>query len=370
MAKKLIAFALMVALIAAQPVLAKTASQQLEEVNKEKAQTQSSLQTQKNNVNKALQNIKKTEEQIDATEVQLDVLEQEIAELIERIASKEDQIKMEEERLAIENENVNKMVNYMFYQDDYTALSLLLESENIIDALTNLDMYQIVQESNMERIQKIEVMVEDLKNQKTELDQLRRTLKTKETNLEARKDRLMISKSETEAYRQAVIQDISKLEKQIDALNSEAEALISKIRSEQSSTKVYAGGELLWPVPSSSKITSPYGYRIHPILKTKKMHSGIDIGTPSGKDIVAANSGTVLMATYNSSYGNVILIDHGGGIATLYAHCSKLLVLKGDEVARGQVIALIGSTGMSTGPHLHFEVRKNGQFVNPMDWLQ
>ena len=109
--------------------------------------------------------------------------------------------------------------------------------------------------------------------------------------------------------------------------------------------------------------------RNHPILKVPKMHTGIDIGAGSGTDILAANAGTVITAGWNNSYGYMVMIDHGGGIVTLYAHASKLLVSTGNVVARGQTIAKVGSTGMSTGPHLHFEVRLNGVYKNPLDYV-
>ena len=123
-----------------------------------------------------------------------------------------------------------------------------------------------------------------------------------------------------------------------------------------------------WPCPSSYNVTSYYGMRKHPILRKYKMHTGIDIGASKGSSIVAANKGTVIMATYDKSggYGNMVVLDHGAGITTLYAHASKLCVKVGDEVKAGAVIAKVGSTGLSTGNHLHFEVRVNGETKNPL----
>jgi murein DD-endopeptidase MepM/ murein hydrolase activator NlpD len=124
---------------------------------------------------------------------------------------------------------------------------------------------------------------------------------------------------------------------------------------------------MTWPVPSSYRITSSFGMRKHPILRKNKMHTGVDRGADKGASIVAANSGTVIMAHYDKNgYGNMVVIDHGGGITTLYAHASKLLVKVGDKVKSGQTIAKVGSTGLSTGNHLHFEVRVNGEPKDPM----
>ena len=127
---------------------------------------------------------------------------------------------------------------------------------------------------------------------------------------------------------------------------------------------------MAWPVPSSSRITSPYGYRTHPILRTRSFHSGVDIAAPTGTPIVAANDGTVIYSGTRGGYGKCIIIDHGGGTATLYAHCSQLLVSSGTTVSRGSTIAKVGSTGQSTGPHCHFEVRINGSTTEPMAYLR
>ncbi|NLJ41325.1 MAG: peptidoglycan DD-metalloendopeptidase family protein [Clostridiales bacterium] len=130
-------------------------------------------------------------------------------------------------------------------------------------------------------------------------------------------------------------------------------------------------GVMTWPAPGYRHISSNFGYRIHPITGVRKLHSGMDIsgGGINGKDAVAAAAGEVIISGYNSGYGNYVVIDHGGGITTLYAHGSKRLVEVGQNVSAGQAVIKIGSTGVSTGPHLHFEVRKNGTPVNPKPYL-
>ena len=132
----------------------------------------------------------------------------------------------------------------------------------------------------------------------------------------------------------------------------------------------YSGGKFLWPAPGHYQITSKFGYRVHPLTGTRRLHAGIDIAVPSGCGIYAAADGVVAVSTYSSSAGNYVMINHGGGISTVYMHNSKLLVSVGDQVKRGQKIALSGSTGWSTGPHCHFGVRKNGTYVNPIPYLK
>ena len=125
-----------------------------------------------------------------------------------------------------------------------------------------------------------------------------------------------------------------------------------------------------WPTPGYTKITSSYGYRIHPITGSLKFHSGVDIGARCGSPIVAAADGTVTISVYSNSYGNYVEVDHGGGIRTRYAHMSRRLCQVGDTVAQGETIGLVGSTGNSTGNHLHFELRIRGTTYDPMQYFK
>jgi murein DD-endopeptidase MepM/ murein hydrolase activator NlpD len=136
----------------------------------------------------------------------------------------------------------------------------------------------------------------------------------------------------------------------------------SEPEEEDYTPRTFRGGFIR---PVGGRITSGFGYRFHPILRRRKLHTGVDFGAPSGTPIRAAASGTVLLAGYSGGYGKCVIIYHGDGVTTLYGHCSLLNVSEGQEVRQGQVIARVGSTGMSTGPHLHFEVRRNGTPVRP-----
>ena len=128
-------------------------------------------------------------------------------------------------------------------------------------------------------------------------------------------------------------------------------------------------GQFLWPIPGYTKITSNYGYRIHPISGKYKLHSGVDVGAPIGANFVAMADGIVCRATYSDSYGNMVIIKHNEEYSSLYAHGSQLLVKTNQYVTKGTPVLKVGSTGNSTGPHAHFEIRKNNQCVNPMDFF-
>jgi len=207
----------------------------------------------------------------------------------------------------------------------------------------------------------------DLK--KRSLEQLKNDLVQQRENVKIKREQVEVSRGEVTRLRSEVAQSNKALESQVDELNQYAAELSDKIRKAQSN-EAYVGGVFAWPSPGYERITSSFGYRIHPILKTRKLHTGIDIGVPANNTIVAANDGTVIHSNWLGGYGKAIMIDHGGNMVTLYGHNNTLLVAMGDKVKKGQTIAKSGSTGMSTGPHLHFEVRKDGNYIDPMPYLK
>jgi len=185
---------------------------------------------------------------------------------------------------------------------------------------------------------------------------------------------LVQQQSEQQRFVDNLQRDINAFQRVYDQARQEEDALIRSIQSRMSTAGdgTFVGGTFLWPVPGraiGSGAGSRFGYRIHPITGRNAFHGGIDIPAPSGTNIIAANAGTVIFSGWNGGFGNCIIIDHGGGYATLYAHNSANLVRVGQQVYRGQVIARVGSTGNSTGPHLHFEVHVNGRRVNPMNYF-
>ena len=165
-------------------------------------------------------------------------------------------------------------------------------------------------------------------------------------------------------------EDIAMQNNTISALEQAVAAEKKRLaESGQKSSVSYNGGKFAWPAPSYTRISSDYGMRMHPTLNVEKFHNGVDMAAPNGSPILAAYDGQVVAADYNASMGNYIMIDHGDGLYTVYMHCSALYVSAGASVAKGANIAAVGSTGRSTGPHLHFSVRLNGNYVNPWNYL-
>jgi murein DD-endopeptidase MepM/ murein hydrolase activator NlpD len=231
-----------------------------------------------------------------------------------------------------------------------------------------MDMVQRIFDYDVEILKELEEQHRIIEEKKKELENLQAQLQAQKQKEADKQSALQASRGKVSSLKSQVEKDNKALEEMIDSLNAEADRVVEEIKKLQGK-QADIGGDFLWPSASSTRVTSEFGYRMHPILKVNKLHTGMDIGAASGTQVLAANYGTVIKAEWNNSYGNVIMVDHGGGIVTLYAHNSKLLAKTGDYVKKGQAIALVGSTGNSTGPHIHFEVRVNGQYQDPRKWL-
>ena len=189
----------------------------------------------------------------------------------------------------------------------------------------------------------------------------------------AQRDGLRVQVRSEEARQKALLQEVKEQVKQFEAeiasLKKESDAIAALLRARQKAQRVTPSGKGVLAVPVPGGITSGFGSRLHPIFETMRMHTGIDFSAPTGTPVKAADAGTVAVAGTRGGYGTTVIIDHNNGLATLYGHLSRLAVSEGAKVARGQVVGYAGSTGFSTGPHLHFEVRVNGNPVDPMRYL-
>jgi murein DD-endopeptidase MepM/ murein hydrolase activator NlpD len=235
--------------------------------------------------------------------------------------------------------------------------------------------------------------INNIKEQKKEIHEMKEDFKKKQIKIASISKDIAVQKStyedqnqEQEEYLHQIQTDRKVYEREANALEGESDRIGAMLRSlmaqqrsmssrpntrtaSRQSIVVYKGGRMGWP-SGATTLTSYFGYRVHPIFGTRKLHSGVDIGAPAGTPIYAAADGIVVTAGWTGGYGKAVIIDHGNGIATLYGHSSALYVSPGQPVKRGQLIAATGSTGFSTGPHLHFEVRVNGTPVDPLAYLQ
>lgn len=295
-----------------------------------------------------------------------EVLKQEIS---MRIAESEQKIINLTEEIEVNNEILEERLRAMYMNGTGGYFEIILNAENLIDALTRVDMIQLIVKSDVELLKTINDQKLEVEELKLEQETKRNELTAVINDLNAKQNEVMVASRSKENYMQSLQNNIEEILRQEAAMEKQSKQIEKDILAAQRAVE-YAGGVMTWPVPGQYRITSQFGGRIHPITGVWSTHGGTDIAAPYGTPVVSANAGEVIFAGYHYSYGNYVIVDHGGGIATLYAHNSKLLVSKGQAVAKGETIALVGSTGESTGNHLHFEVRVNGVRKQPMDYLK
>lgn len=346
---------------------------QLDDADAKTKQAQKELQKAQEAKKAALAQYNAIDKQISDTEDEIGRIETQIEQTKEDILLKQEELKAAEEEFKQYEAVFMVRARAMYENSEIDYLEILFGADDFGDFLSKIEMISQLMDYDNGILEKLNETKEKIAAAKEELENILVRQEENAASLEARKGSL----NETLAQKQAMLDEMTKDVEKYKALYDEAERaeqeLIRQNRSafSYSANPVkYTGGRFMWPVPASSRITSQYGYRIHPVYKTKKFHSGIDIGAPYGVDILAAADGTVTLATTNGGYGKCVIINHGSGITTLYGHNSTLLVSVGNKVTKGQVIAKAGSTGVSTGPHLHFEVRVNGSTTDPMQYLR
>lgn len=370
--------------------------------------------------------IEKLDKQL-SSQTQL-VMEKEAAvtQLQQDIADTEEKLKEAEELERQQYELMKIRIKYMYENGDTDYLSILLGASSISDFLNRieyvvelssydnrmLEQYQETMDDIAELKTKLEEEKVSLENQLAELQDGQESLEyligAKQEELEGMEtdaDKKQASIEEYEAYIKeqndtiAILeqqakdakkklqeeQDLQKQKeeekkkqeeqdkKQENTTSGDATATEKPSSDSSSSTSsvtlTYDGGTFAWPCPAYTRISSEYGTRMHPTLGVEKFHNGVDLAAPAGSNILAAYNGTVVGAGYNSSMGNYVMIDHGSELYTIYMHASALYVKSGQKVSKGEVIAAVGTTGRSTGNHLHFGVRLNGNYVNPMNYI-
>ena len=244
-----------------------------------------------------------------------------------------------------------------------------------IEALAAYDRKKL--DEYVETKEMIALCKEELEAEKEVLDEARAAVKAEEANVseliatkKAQIDSVTADIGDKEAQIKEYENMISEQNAEIAALEKAVAEEKARLAAQNAAARVYNGGMFAWPCPSYKRISDEYGNRIHPTLGIEKFHNGLDLAAPGGSPILAAYDGDVVAAAYSGSMGNYVMIDHGSGLYTIYMHASALYVSKGQSVTKGQTIAAVGSTGRSTGNHLHFGVRLNGSYVSPWNYLK
>ena len=312
------------------------------------------------------------EQQINSKQSDIDELEASISEAQAKLETLEEELAAAEEKVNTQNENLNARLRNMYKNGSVGFIDVLMDSGSFSEFLNNLSLVEKVYTSDQDVLEELQKAYDEIDAKKKEIETLQAELSESKATMEEQKSSLEADKASVEKKKSEIAADSAETQRELDKLEADAQALTSSIRNSgsSSSSSKYNGGIMAWPVPSCHTVSSGYGGRIHPTTGKYKFHGGLDIPGSYGSAIVAANSGKVIWAgNRGDSYGNYVIIDHGGGVSTLYGHSSKVLVSTGQSVSRGQRIANVGSTGRSTGPHCHFEVRINGSRVNPTPYV-
>ena len=322
----------------------------------------------------------------------IDDVEDVISQKDQEISQKNDQIEELNVQIQENTETLKTRLKVMYEYGDSSYMSLLLESKGLSDLFTRLSAVKSILSHDQSLIDRFEADRQQVEDAKAVVENERKEQVEAKGVLVSKKNELKTLQSEKDTLIASINSDIKALEQEeknaesdYNSMKAELNKALAEEKARQereaakkkssksgsvSSVQTYKGnGQFQWPSAASTTITSPYGYRVHPITKTRRLHRGIDIGAPAGTNVLAAEAGTVITAGWNNSYGYYVTISHGSGLVTLYAHNSKLIVSRGQTVSKGQVIAKVGSTGDSTGPHVHFEVMVNGALQNPLNYL-
>ncbi len=348
----------------------KNAKTDLEKVKKE-------LEASKSDLNKYITQL---DGQLSDIQSKIDSLNQEITEKEQQIETTTAELEEAEAIQQAQYEAMKKRIKFMYERGDTLYFELLMESGSFADMLNKAEYIEMLSSYDRQKLNEyisttelIRLTKEALEEERETLNEAKAAKEEEEGNLQslidAKNSELTAVKSDISSKEAA----IAEYEAEIKAENAAIAALEKEVAADKAelySKYKYDGGMFTWPCPNYTRISDNYGMRMHPTLGIEKMHNGIDLAAPSGSAILAAYNGTVAAADYNSTMGNYIMISHGNGLYTIYMHCSALYVSKGQDVTSGTKIGAVGSTGRSTGPHLHFGVRLNGNYVSPWNYLK
>lgn len=375
------------------------ASELTNESIREKEAEISRAKKEKNALQEGLTDVKELKKELEAAKANLvnyveeldgnlEAIQNKINELKTMISEKEEQIEEKtvelEESIEVQKQQYEAMktrIKFMYERGETLYLDLLLTAGSFGDMLNKADYIEKLSAYDRRMLDEyvayteyVSLCKEELEEQKAVLDEAKASVEEEEASLNeliAEKEQEMYKMSSDIKDKEAAIREYeTEIAVQNDTIKTlEAAVAEERKRLAEEQARKYDGGIFTWPAPSYTRISSEYGNRMHPILGVERFHNGLDMAAPGGSPILAAYDGKVVAADYNSSMGNYIMIDHGDSLYTVYMHASALYVSKGTEVSKGQQIAAVGTTGRSTGNHLHFSVRLNGSYVNPRSYL-
>ena len=397
MIRRITALGLILVLAAGIPIQASSASTEkvteddaspksLQEAQDEKAQLEKALKEAQGTIEDLKDSKGDIESKVTELNQQLIDISARITDLENQLTAKSEDIQETKDELAGAKEreaqqyaDMKVRIQFMYENGQTSYLEALLSSRNISEFLNSADYIAQIQSYDRQKLTEYQDTVESIVNLEAQLEQEYTDLEALKSTVESNKATVAAMMRQKESELADISGDIEDAQSDADYYAAEIQAqeeliaAIKRAEAEKAAAGVeehpYTGGAFRWPCPSSTRVTSDYGTRVSPMSGASSNHKGIDIGASAGADIIAAADGTVTEASYSSAAGNYVMIDHGGGLYTVYMHASSLLVSPGQTVSAGDVIAKVGSTGISTGSHLHFGVSLNGSYVSPWSYL-
>lgn len=314
------------------------------------------------------------EQQINATRAEISSIAAQISKYDELIAQKQTELDEAEAEEQAQYELFCERVRYMEEQGEVSYWSILFSSKDFADLLDNAMMVEEIMDYDNQVMDQLIALREQIEQDKAELETARQEQQDAKAEQEAAQANLQAQESEVDALLSQISNQEDELEAREAQLRAASDAATAEIAAAERElaaqiANVPSESGFLWPLPGRYNLSSLFGSRKHPITGKANNHMGIDIPASSGTSILAAKSGVVTTSTYNNSYGNYVVVSHSDGTSTLYAHMVRRNCSKGDTVSQGQVIGYVGTTGSSTGNHLHFEVRVNGSRVDPINYF-
>lgn len=352
-------------------VVAETNQEKLERIKSDIAITQSKIDQLKGNINALTAEAKKIDNAIDKLEAQIADINAQIKQTQIDLEKTIQELKIAEDKRIEHKKVADERIQIMYMYGNMDYAQILFSSESIADLISRIDAIKILMDFDKDIFEELLRIENEIAEKKQKIEEDKQALEAYRQDIKNAYDAQVAIRAEKEKLMQQMYSDKGTLEKILAQEQADAAAIQRLIIAESVGTnKDYQNvkGKYMWPVPSCLWISSDYGYRIHPVYGIRRFHAGIDIPGSMGAKIVAPGNGVVILARSFGGYGNCIIIDMGGGVTMVFGHLSSYAVSQGDIVVMGQVIGYIGSTGVSTGPHLHFEVRVNGSPVDPNGW--